>query len=124
MQAAVLDACVLYPAPLRDFFMRLAVKLYQPKWGDKPSLGLAKFDSLKLDATLSNRVWTITKASLNSKEAEISGRGTLRLPEGTVDKSYGMDLVFESIQPSMELFKPFIGDLRQTGSGAVNVNVQ
>ncbi len=31
-QVAVLDACVLYPAVLRDFFMRLAVKLYQPKW--------------------------------------------------------------------------------------------
>lgn len=29
MQVAVLDACVLYPAALRDFFMRLAVKLYQ-----------------------------------------------------------------------------------------------
>jgi len=35
MQDAVLDANVLYPAPLRDFFMRLAVKLYQPKWTDK-----------------------------------------------------------------------------------------
>lgn len=35
MQAAVLDACVLYPAPLRDFFMRLAVKLYQPKWTEE-----------------------------------------------------------------------------------------
>src|SRR5580700_413996 len=34
MQNAILDACVLYPAPLRDFFMRLAVKLYQPKWTD------------------------------------------------------------------------------------------
>jgi predicted nucleic acid-binding protein len=34
MLAAVLDSCVLYPAPLRDFFMRLAVKLYQPKWTD------------------------------------------------------------------------------------------
>ena len=34
MQTAILDACVLYPAPLRDFFMRLAVKLYQPKWTD------------------------------------------------------------------------------------------
>ena len=32
MQAAVLDACVLYPAALRDFLMRLAVMLYQPKW--------------------------------------------------------------------------------------------
>ncbi len=32
MQDAILDACVLYPAPLRDLFMRLAVKLYQPKW--------------------------------------------------------------------------------------------
>ena len=27
-----MDANVLYPAPLRDFFMRLAVTLYQPKW--------------------------------------------------------------------------------------------
>jgi hypothetical protein len=35
MQSAVLDACVLYPAPLRDFFMRLAVTLYQPKWTDQ-----------------------------------------------------------------------------------------
>jgi len=35
MQDAILDACVLYPAPLRDFFMRLAVKLYQPKWTDE-----------------------------------------------------------------------------------------
>lgn len=34
MQDALLDACVLYPGPLRDFFMRLAVKLYQPKWTD------------------------------------------------------------------------------------------
>ena len=34
MQAAVMDACVLYPASLRDFFMRLAVRLYQPKWTD------------------------------------------------------------------------------------------
>jgi hypothetical protein len=31
---AVLDACVLYPASLRDFLMRLAVRLYQPKWTD------------------------------------------------------------------------------------------
>ncbi|AFD07196.1 PIN domain-containing protein [Solitalea canadensis] len=30
---AILDANVLYPAPLRDFLMHLAnVKLYQPKW--------------------------------------------------------------------------------------------
>ena len=35
MRTAVLDACVLYPAPLRDFFMRLAVKLYQPKWTEQ-----------------------------------------------------------------------------------------
>ena len=34
MLSAILDACVLYPAPLRDFFMRLAVSLYQPKWTD------------------------------------------------------------------------------------------
>jgi len=34
MQDAILDACVLYAAPLRDFFMLLAVKLYQPKWTD------------------------------------------------------------------------------------------
>lgn len=35
MPEAVLDACVLYPAPLRDFFMRLAVRLYQPKWTEE-----------------------------------------------------------------------------------------
>lgn len=35
MQSALLDACVLYPAPWRDFFMRLAVNLYQPKWTEK-----------------------------------------------------------------------------------------
>ena len=35
MQTAVLDACILYPAPLRDFFMRLAVRLYQPKWTEE-----------------------------------------------------------------------------------------
>ena len=30
---ALLDACVLYPAPLRDFFMRLATTgSYQPRW--------------------------------------------------------------------------------------------
>ena len=34
MQDALLDACVLYPAPLRDFFMRLAAKLCPPKWTD------------------------------------------------------------------------------------------
>jgi hypothetical protein len=33
MTAAVLDACVLYPAMLRDLFMRLAVgSVFQPKW--------------------------------------------------------------------------------------------
>jgi predicted nucleic acid-binding protein len=32
---AVLDACVLYPAPLRDFLLHLATqKLYQPKWSE------------------------------------------------------------------------------------------
>jgi hypothetical protein len=35
MRTALIDACVLYPAPLRDFFMRLAVRLYQPKWTDE-----------------------------------------------------------------------------------------
>jgi hypothetical protein len=55
MLVATLDACVLYPAPLRDFLMRLAVKLYQPKWTeaihdewirsvlmDRPNLTLAQ----------------------------------------------------------------------------------
>jgi predicted nucleic acid-binding protein len=32
---AVLDACVLYPAPLRDLLMYLAVKdVYRPRWTD------------------------------------------------------------------------------------------
>jgi len=34
--AALLDACVLYSAPLRDLFMHLTVRLlFQPKWTDK-----------------------------------------------------------------------------------------
>jgi len=33
---AVLDACVLYPAPLRDFFMQLSVSdLFKAKWTDR-----------------------------------------------------------------------------------------
>ncbi|MGA7870410.1 MAG: PIN domain-containing protein [Candidatus Binatus sp.] len=34
--AAVLDACILYPAQLRDFFLSLAAAdLFRPKWSDK-----------------------------------------------------------------------------------------
>ena len=83
--------------------------------GKSPALGLAKFDNLKLEAQLSDRVWTIKSASLESKESVISGTGTLRLPDGNADNTYGMNLVFESIQPSMDLFKPFIGDLPVVG---------
>ena len=32
MQSVVLDSCVLYSALLRDYFMRLSVRLFQPKW--------------------------------------------------------------------------------------------
>lgn len=33
---AVLDACVLYPAPIRDFLLHLAsFELYTPKWTDR-----------------------------------------------------------------------------------------
>lgn len=36
MTAAVLDACVLYSAPLRDLFMHLTVRLlFQPKWTER-----------------------------------------------------------------------------------------
>lgn len=83
--------------------------------GKNPALGQARFDLLKLDARLEDRVWTIRDASLDSEKSAITGRGTLRLPEGDADKSYGMDLVFESIQPSMDLFKPFIGDVPLIG---------
>ena len=35
-KTAVLDACVLYPAPLRDFLLYLARgKLYEPKWSSR-----------------------------------------------------------------------------------------
>jgi len=33
---AVLDACVIYPAPMRDLLLNLSdVHLYTPKWTDK-----------------------------------------------------------------------------------------
>ena len=33
---AVLDACVLYPAPIRDLLLHLAnFELYTPKWTDR-----------------------------------------------------------------------------------------
>ena len=33
---AVLDACVLYPAPLRDLFMELTLKdLFRGRWSDE-----------------------------------------------------------------------------------------
>lgn len=36
MTAAILDACVLYSAALRDLFMRLAVRfVFQPKWTER-----------------------------------------------------------------------------------------
>jgi hypothetical protein len=36
VRVALLDACVLYPAPLRDLMMRLAVaRLFQPRWSDE-----------------------------------------------------------------------------------------
>lgn len=36
MTAAVLDACVLYPAALRDLWMHLTVRfVFQPKWTDE-----------------------------------------------------------------------------------------
>jgi predicted nucleic acid-binding protein len=32
----VLDACVIYPAPIRDFLLYLAIEtLFEPKWSDK-----------------------------------------------------------------------------------------
>lgn len=36
MQIAVLDACVLYPAPLRDLLLQLALgDLYRAKWTER-----------------------------------------------------------------------------------------
>lgn len=33
---ALLDACVLYPAPIRDLLLHLAdANLYKPKWTDR-----------------------------------------------------------------------------------------
>ena len=59
-QIVVLDACVLYPAHLRDFLLHMALqKLYEPKWSDqindewvrnvlnkRPDLSARNFDRL------------------------------------------------------------------------------
>jgi len=38
---ALLDACILYPAPLRDLLFHIADRgLYRPKWTDKDSGGM------------------------------------------------------------------------------------
>lgn len=58
----ILDACVLYPAPLRDFLLYLAQqKLYKPRWSDpindewirnvlknRPDLSVSSFNRLRL----------------------------------------------------------------------------
>lgn len=60
-KVVVLDACVLYPAHLRDFLLHLAQqKLYEPKWTDqindewvrnvlknRPDLSASNFDRLR-----------------------------------------------------------------------------
>lgn len=63
---AVLDANVLYPAPIRDLLLHLAsVSLYQPKWSDSiqdewtRSL-LAKRSDLKKSSLTNTRNWMET----------------------------------------------------------------
>ena len=84
MQDAVLDACILYSAPLRDFFMRLAVKLYQPKWSDT-------IHDEWIDNVLTNRP-DLTRAQLTRTRELMNKHGGACLVAG-----------YESLIPTLEL---------------------
>lgn len=70
---AVLDACVLYPAPLRDILMHLAIqKTFQPKWSNiineewKRNLLINRpdLDEKKLDRTIKLMTSTFPNANV------------------------------------------------------------
>lgn len=72
---AVLDACVLYPAPLRDILLSLAYSgLYQPKWSDdiqrEWSINLLKE---RTDLSQKNLESTMTNMNNAFPDAEVTG---------------------------------------------------
>ena len=66
MTVAVLDACVLYPAALRDVFLWLAAEsVYQPRWTDA-------IHEEWMRAVLANRP-DLTRAQLNRTRPDEPG---------------------------------------------------
>lgn len=84
---AVLDACVLYPAPIRDLLLHLAsFELYTPKWTDRiheewgRNLLLKRPDlkSEQLDRTIQEMKKAFPDASVEKYESLIT---SLQLPD-------------------------------------------
>lgn len=83
----VLDACVLYPAPIRDLLLHLASEgLYRPKWSDQIQaewvrnllLNRPDLNSGQLQQTTTAMDRAFPEARVNAYEALIS---TLMLPD-------------------------------------------
>jgi len=72
MDSAVLDACVLYSAPLRDLCMYLA-DLYQPKWSASKSRRMPRvYSSAPADILAKD---SMTRVSIRSFSPGCSGSG-------------------------------------------------
>lgn len=85
---AVLDACILYPARLRDFFLSLAdVDIFQPKWSDR-------IHEEWIDALLANRT------DLSRKDLELT--------RDQMDQSFPEAVVtgYETLIPTLTLPDP------------------
>ena len=84
---ALFDACVLYPAPLRDFLMRLAITdLFRAKWTDEIHDEWIR-NVLKNRADLTEERLHRTKALMNSNVRDCLVQGykdlipSLNLPD-------------------------------------------
>jgi len=83
----LLDANVIYPAPLRDFLLRLAIEnMYEPKWTDEILYEwMENLQKNRLDLTVANLNRTKTLMNEHFPYANVTGYikhiETLRLPD-------------------------------------------
>jgi hypothetical protein len=72
---ALLDANVIYPAPLRDYLLRLALKkLYEPKWTDEIlNEWMENLKKNRLDLTVENLTRTKILMNKHFPDANVTG---------------------------------------------------